>query len=272
MTEPFQSRIARELVIVDGPDATSFLQSLVSQDLDPISVGAGAHSLLLQPQGKLLVDFYIVRVADDAWWCICEAGFGAELAAGLSRFRIRVKAEVREEQVAALAVRGIEPPPSNGVVVYPVDWNGTPAFDAVGSEDAIDALSASIAAPVVDATAYEVARIEAGVPRQGLDTDDRTIPQEAGLDATAVSFTKGCFVGQELVCRIDTRGRVNRHLRRLRTNAGELRAGSAVTADGNEVGTVTSAAGTVALAMLRREVEPESVVAVAGVAAAVEAL
>jgi folate-binding protein YgfZ len=272
MTEPFQARIARDLVVVDGPDATSFLQSLVSQDLDPIPVGGSAHSLLLHPQGKLLADFYAVRTADDTWWCICEAGFGAELAAGLNRFRIRVKAEVRRAPVAALAVRGVEPPPSDGVVVFPVDWNEGAAFDAVGPAAAIDALAGKCDVPLVEAEAYEAARIEAGTPRQGLDTDDITIPQEAGLEVTAVSFTKGCFVGQELVCRIDTRGHVNRHLRRLRSNTGELRAGALVTAGDREVGSVTSAAGTVALAMLRREVEPASVVDVAGVAAAVEAL
>jgi folate-binding protein YgfZ len=157
-------------------------------------------------------------------------------------------------------------------VVFPVDWNGRVAFDAVGPVEAVDALAAECDVPVVDADAYEAARIEAGVPRQGLDTDDRTIPQEAGLEATALSFTKGCFVGQELVCRIDTRGHVNRYLRRLRSNAGELRAGARVTAGDREVGDVTSAAGTVALAMLRREVEPAAVVDVAGVAATVEAL
>jgi folate-binding protein YgfZ len=272
MTEPFQARIARDLVVVDGPDATSFLQSLVSQDLDPIPVGESAHALLLQPQGKLVADFYVVRVAPDTWWCVCESGFGADLAAGLNRFRIRVKAEVREEAIAALAVRGVEPPPTDGAVIFRVEWDGAAAFDAVGHDAAIVELSAACDVPLVDEAAYETARIEAGVPRQGLDTDDRTIPQEAGLETSAVSFTKGCFVGQELVCRIDVRGHVNRHLRRLRSDSGDLLAGATVTAGEREVGTVTSAAGPVALAMLRREVEPASVVDVGGIAAAVEAI
>jgi folate-binding Fe-S cluster repair protein YgfZ len=107
MTVAFQSRVARDLVVVEGPDATTFLQSLVSQDLDAIAVGASGHTLLLQPQGKLLVDFYVLRVGADEWWCVCEGGFGAELAAGLKRFKIRVKVELREETVAALAVRDV---------------------------------------------------------------------------------------------------------------------------------------------------------------------
>lgn len=272
MTVPFQARIARDLVVVEGPDATSFLQSLVSQDLDAVAVGASAHSLLLQPQGKLLVDFYVVHVAADVWWCVCEGGFGAALASGLNRFKIRVKVEVREQAVAALAIRGMQPAPAPDVQLVAVDWAGAPAFDALGNDAAIAALSADLDVPVVDIDGYEQARIVAGVPRQGFDTNESTIPQEAGLELVAVSFTKGCFVGQELVCRIDSRGRVNRHLRRLRIPQGDLARGATVVFEGREVGEVTSAAGPVALAMLRREVEPGARVEIGAIAAVVEAL
>ena len=123
----------------------------------------------------------------------------------------------------------------------------------------------------IDAVAYEAWRIEAGVPRQGYDIDESTIAQEAYLDRDAVSFTKGCFVGQELVCRIDTRGHVNRLLRRLRADV-PMAQGAGVEVDGKAVGTVTSAAGQVALALLRREVEPTSTVLVGSVTARVESL
>jgi tRNA-modifying protein YgfZ len=280
MTDPFQARIARDLVVVEGPDATSFLQSLVSQDLDAVAVGTAGHALLLQPQGKLLVDFYAAHVEPDAWWCMCEGGFGDALESGLSRFKIRVKADVRQVPVAALAIRGMQPEAAPDVQLVAVDWGGGLAFDAVGSEAAIAALSDRVDVPLLDADAYERARIEAGVPRQGFDTDERTIPQEAALELVAVSFTKGCFVGQELVCRIDTRGRVNRHLRRLRAPAGGpaegaagiMARGVAVVFEGREVGEVTSAAGPLALAMLRREVEPGVQVTAGAVEAVVEAL
>src|SRR6185369_9604711 len=75
MTVSFQARVARDLVVVEGPDSTTFLQSLVSQDLDALEVGASGHSLLLQPQGKLLADFYIVHIEPETWWCVCEWGF-----------------------------------------------------------------------------------------------------------------------------------------------------------------------------------------------------
>jgi len=273
MTDSFQASVERDLVVVEGPDATKFLQSLVSQDLDAIALGASGHALLLQPQGKLLVDFYVAHVEPDTWWCVCERGFGAELASGLNRFKIRVKASVTEVPVAALAVRGASASAGGtGVQFVAVDWPGGEAFEAIGPADAIAAVGTAVDAPVIDASAYERARIEAGVPRQGLDTDDRTIPQEAGLERFAVSFTKGCFVGQELVCRIDTRGHVNRNLRRLRASSGSLAPGAVVSLDGREVGAVTSTAGDVALAMLRREVEPGASVLVGDVAVAVEAI
>ena len=120
-----------------------------------------------------------------------------------------------------------------------------------------------------DAT-EDAARIAAGIPRLGIDLDDSTIPQEAELDVDAVSFTKGCFVGQELVCRIDSRGHVNRYLRLLEVADGATTVrGAVITADGREVGAVTSAAPGVALGYVRREVEPGSGVEVDGVAATV---
>ncbi len=119
--------------------------------------------------------------------------------------------------------------------------------------------------------AYEAVRIEAGIPRLGVDVDDRTIPQEAALERDAVSFTKGCFLGQELVCRIDTRGHVNRFLRRLEIPGAHVPVvGASVTVDGKVVGEITSVAEVpgegraVALAMVRREVEAPADATVAG--------
>jgi folate-binding protein YgfZ len=261
--------VDRDLVVVSGPDATSFLQSLLSQDLEPVAVGEAVHALLLEPRGKLVADLHAARVADDEWWCLCEAGIGAVLAAGLTRFRIRVKVDIedRSDSVAALAVRGDKAADlARGVdaVAVPVEWRSDPGIELIGPPDAIDAAQRVLTAggvPGIDAAAYEARRIEAGVPRQGYDIDESTIAQEAYLDRDAVSFTKGCFVGQELVCRIDTRGHVNRLLRRLRADV-PIPRGAAVEVAGREVGTVTSSAGPVALAMLRREAEPDTPVLV----------
>lgn len=123
-----------------------------------------------------------------------------------------------------------------------------------------------------DTVADDAARIAAGVPRLGLDIDDRVIPQEAELELDAVSFTKGCFVGQELVCRIDSRGHVNRFLRLLELGSGPTPdRGAPIEHGGRVVGEVTSAAGAVALGYVRREIEPGSEVIVGGRPATVRA-
>jgi hypothetical protein len=259
MTEGVFARIERDVVVATGPDATSFLQSLVSQDLEPIAVGESAHTLLLEPKGKLVVDLRAAHVADDEWWLVCEAGFGPVLAQGLGRFKIRVKVELedRSGEVAALAVRAAVDGPA-GIVSVRNDWPDAPGIEVVGEPAAVHTFAASLAQQGIaelDADAYEARRVEAGVPRQGYDIDETTIAQEAFLERDAVSFTKGCFLGQELVCRIDSRGNVTRLLRRLRADA-PLERGATVVADGKDVGTVTSAAGTVGLATIRRVVEP----------------
>ncbi len=264
----FAARLPRDIVVVRGTDATSFLQSLVSQDLDAVAVGATVPSLLLQPQGKLVAEFYAHHRADDEWWCVCEGGFGESLAAQLQRFKIRVQVEVEVRAEEALVVRGLGLLPAlpDGVVAIPVRWHPGPAFDLIGPVPALDVA-------MVDADTYERERILAGVPRLGADIDDRTIPQEAFLELDAVSFTKGCFLGQELVCRIDTRGHVNRLLRRLRAHEGaSIGTGAEVVAGDRNVGAVTSSAGNVALAMLRREVEPGATVTIGDVDATVEAV
>lgn len=269
------ARLDRGLVTVTGADAGSFLQSLLSQDLDPLRDGDGAHALLLQPQGKLLVDLRALRIDAETWWCDCERAFAPALADGLNHFRIRVKAEVADvsEGFDALAVRG-GLPGSLGVPIPDVqhghvawrdarlvraDWPGVPGVDVIGPAATVAAAREVLGHETVEPAEFERARVEAGAPRQGADIDERTIPQEAFLESTAVSFTKGCFVGQELVCRIDTRGHVNRYLRRLRLDA-VAPAGATVEAGGRAVGEITTAAGTVALAMLRREVEPAAAV------------
>jgi len=287
------------LVVVGGPDATSFLQSLVSQDLDAVADGTGAHSLLLSPQGKLEIDFRALRVADE-WWLDCDSGFGARLAERLGRYRIRVDVaiedrtsafallEVRGQEAAAhvAAATSVDVPGGNhahagwgSCRIVRADWSTMPGIDILGPAHEVrvarDLLVAAGVEPFAP-DAYEVVRIDAGVPRLGVDIDEATIPQEAFLERDAVSFTKGCFLGQELVCRIDSRGHVNRFLRHvdvegpIGSGTGVPDAGAAVVLDGREVGVLTSIAAVagearaVGLAMVRREVELPAVVMLRG--------
>jgi folate-binding protein YgfZ len=211
--------------------------------------------------------------AGDEWWLDTEPQAAERLASGLARFRIRVKADL-EDRTAATACASVvgapvdDPDPSLASVA--TAWGDRPGVDVVGPGDAVTAWVAACGLRVGARAELEVLRIEAGVPAQGVDIDESTIPQEAFLERDAVSFTKGCFIGQELVCRIDTRGHVNRFLRRLAiTGAAVPAAGADVRLDGKAVGAVTSAASVpgedrvVALAMLRREVEPPVAVTVA---------
>lgn len=270
-------RSDRGAVLVTGPEAFSFLQALVSADLDPLSDGQGARSLLLTPQGKLDVAFRLLRVGDDAW-LDSDPGTGEQLAASLNRFKIRVKAEVvdRSTEWGVVSVigpgaddrfRGAATPAEHhdhvaydGARLVRTEYG----FDIVGPQAVVDAaireLTASGISPV-GATAFDAFRVEAGVPVQPVDIDEKTIPQEAFLEIDAVSFTKGCFLGQELVCRIDSRGHVNKFLRRITNVEGDWpERGAEIVIDGKVVGAVTSVVerelGVGALGYVRREIEP----------------
>lgn len=271
-------RSDRGAVLVTGPEAWSYLQSLVSADLDPIGDGEGAHSLLLTPQGKLDVDFRLLRVGDEVW-LDGDPGFGPQLATSLNRFKIRVKCDVtdRSGSWGSLAVRGpaaLDAAPALGVavpaaphahvpfedaVVVRAPWPGGDGLDVVGPPPtvatAMERLNAA-GVPASGADAFEALRIIAGVPRQGFELDEKTIPQEAFLELDAVSFTKGCFLGQELVCRIDARGHVNKYLRRLTGIEDMPPRGAEIVAGEKVVGTVTSSAPGSALGYVRREIEP----------------
>ncbi|MGZ4800003.1 MAG: CAF17-like 4Fe-4S cluster assembly/insertion protein YgfZ [Acidimicrobiia bacterium] len=265
----------RDLVTVTGPDAFSFLQSLVSQDVDGLADGAVVSSLLLTPKGKVQSWFRLMRVGDDAWLDV-EAGFGESLREALERFRLRVmvKISVPEEPWGMVALRGaavVAPeavPPTSRVL--PVAWSTAPGVDVIGPRADL----VTIAAEGLDAEQYERDRIDAGIPRLGVDLDDSTIPQEAWLDRDSVSFTKGCYLGQELVARIDSRGHVNRVLRRLRPSDPNvtLARDAEVEVDGKVVGQITSAIPGLALGYVRREVDPPAAATVAGTPAMVEPL
>jgi folate-binding protein YgfZ len=252
----------RDVVRVAGPEATSYLQGQLSQDVAALAVGDSTCSLVLQPQGKIDVWARVTCVADDEFVLDTDGGFGAALVSRLARFKLRVKADIGALDWACVAVRGptsTAPPAQPGAVVARAAWPLIGGWDLLGPD-----LDPVPGVPVVSAGAYEVRRIEAGLPRMGVELTERTIPEEAGIVAASVSFTKGCYTGQELVARIDSRGgHVPHRLRGLRfgTDAPVPARGAEVEVGGRSRGTVTSAARhpeghVVALAYLSRDVEP----------------
>ena len=242
-------RLGRDVVLVAGPEAEAYLQGQLSQDVAGMAVGEGRDALLLEPDGKLCALVRATRTGDDRFALDVDAGFGEVVAARLRRFRLRTKADIEPVPWPCIALRGPAAPvpaaPSGGEGPWlvPVAVDGMAGADLLGP--GAEQLSPSEAHWCGDA-AWEAARIEAGVPVMGRELDGRTIAAEAGLVERTVSFTKGCYTGQELVARLDARGnRVARHLRALvAAPGGGLEAGDDLVdaATGKPVGRCTSAA------------------------------
>ena len=278
-TAPIAALAPRDVVSVTGADAVSYLQGQISQDVEAVAPGSSAWSLVLAPRGKVDAWFRLTRGGDGSFLLDLEAGFGPALIARLERFRLRVDVTFEMlEDWRMLAVRGtLAAHPSldavEAEVRAEVGWPGFEGMDLLGP-----AVAAPPGLPVSGAADLEVARIRAGWPAMGRELTDRTIPAEiGGLVEASVSFTKGCYTGQELVARIDSRGgHVPRPVRLLEIRTGEgVAPGAEITVDGKAVGHLTSAAAdevaavTVALGPVHRRVEPPAAAEVAGLPATV---
>ena len=254
--------LPRDFVRVSGPEATSFLQGQLSQDLDGMGPGTATLSFLLQPQGKVDALVRVTWLSDDDVVLDVDGGWGEAVIARLSRFKLRVKVDIGPLDWRCLAVRGPRSHElTDGHAALANDWPGLPGVDLVGPEQAVQ-VPAGVR--VCDLQAYESVRIEAGFPAMGRELDEKTIPAETGIVDRAVSFTKGCFTGQELVARIDSRGgNVPRHLRGVVVLTNVLPPpGAKVVVGDKDVGTLTSVGESlerrapVALAYVGRAVEP----------------
>jgi folate-binding protein YgfZ len=292
--------VDRDVLSVHGPDARSYLQGQCSQDLDPVAVGDSVESLILSPQGKVDAWVRITRTGEEHYVLDTDAGCGDGARARLERFRLRTDVTIERLDWACLSVRGpraadvaTDGPGAAGggpALALAVAWPGWSGVDLLGPRPPDDPeLVAWMPAGAVrcGTEAWEAVRIAAGVPVGGREVTGSTIAAEVGLVDRTVSFTKGCFTGQELVARLDSRGsKVARSLCGVVLPGGPRPPlGAAVwTADGtHEVGTLTSVARmpgsdeVVALSTLHRRVTPPEAVEVrwdadgTGVAVAAEA-
>jgi folate-binding protein YgfZ len=272
-------RSARGKLLVAGPDAAEYLQGQLTNDVEALAPGDGQYAALLDRKGHMQGDMRVLRPTTEELLLDTEPEALAAARRHLEMYSIGrdVKVtDVSEERAIlsligprAIEVAGTAALPENACEASTVA--GVECL-AVGTRVGIDLIAAAAdagrlrealgeaGAVEVSPEATEILRIEAGVPRFGAEMGTETMPAEAGIVADAISFTKGCYIGQETVARLHYKGRPNRHLRGLRLSA-PAEPGAALALGEKEVGKLGSAAvspalGPIGLAILRREAEP----------------
>jgi len=282
-------RSERGKLALTGSDARAFLAGQVTNDTVGLTAGSGCYAAFLTHKGKMLGDMRILAVGepDDELLLDTERSTLQALFDMIRRFKIGYDVELHKRTIQrgllslvgprARAIAGAENLPAeehahrageiagHAVRLIATDCGVDVLCDADDGDAIRGALEQAGAIPVSEA-ATEIVRVEHGRPRYGADLDDTTIPQEAGLNARAVSFTKGCYVGQETVARLFYRGKPNRHLRGLRLSepvatGAELRLGERTV---GKVATslVSPTHGPIALALVRREAAPGDTIGV----------
>ena len=246
-----------------GPDAVAYLNRMVSNDVEGLPPGGSCEALLLTPKARIVAPLVVWRRGEDDFLLLTEPEAGERLAHELVRARFAAKCEIAVEEHRSTVLLGPDDPASSRHERVANRDYGVPAIEVLDAEPPEDA-------EPISEDELERLRILARTPRLGRELDDRVMPAEAGLEERAISFTKGCYPGQEPVARLHFRGHPNRGLRVVALDGGELPAYDAELAlDGKVVGRVTSAApdrelGVVALAYVRREVPVEATLDLAG--------
>jgi folate-binding protein YgfZ len=274
--------LERDAIRLTGKDAVSFLQGQCSQDIAVLGVGDSTDALLLEPRGRIDALIRVTRTGEEELIVDTDGGYGGEVIARLERFKLRVKVDISALNWRCVAVRGPAaselPLRRDGSLRVASDWPGLSGFDFLG-----EALRGFDDVPLCESNAWQAARIEAGIPFMGSEIDEKTIPAEAGLVERCVNFNKGCFTGQELVARLDSRGsNVARHLRGI-VLAGDspnqdVIPGTELVSQDKVVGQVTSVAwspgmnATVGLAYVHRSVAAPLLVLAGGSDAEVRVL
>jgi tRNA-modifying protein YgfZ len=271
-------RSARGKLLVSGPDAAEFLQGQLTNDVEALDPGEGHHAALLDRKGHIQADMRVLRLAPDELWIDTEPEVLETLRGHLEMYKIGRDVQVADLTaeraiVSLIGPRSVEIAGTAALPAYaseqtvvhgvPCRVVGTPeGVDLIAGTGDAERLRAGLSAAgavEVDPQAVEILRIEAGRPRFGTEMSSATMPAEAGIVEDAVSFEKGCYIGQEPVARLHYRGRPNRQLRGLALSA-PVEAGSPLLLGEKEVGRVGSACvspirGPIGLAIVRREAE-----------------
>jgi folate-binding protein YgfZ len=281
-------RSERGKLALTGSEAKSFLHGQVTNEVEGLEPGRGCYAAFLTHKGKMLGDLRILDFGDELLLDTERVAL-QELFNMIRRYKLGRDVELhkRTVQMGLLSLIGPHARRVAGadalgeaehdnvraeiggepVVLVATDV-GVDVFCAADATEPVRAALAAAGAEPVPEEAAEVLRVERGRPRYGVELDDSVIPQEAGLNERAVSFDKGCYVGQETVARLFYRGKPNRHLRGLRLS-GPAATGDALVLGEKQVGRLATVAvspvhGTIALAIVRREAPPGTTLAVAG--------
>jgi tRNA-modifying protein YgfZ len=275
-------RSDRAKFVVSGSEAADFLQGQVSNDVEALEPGTGCYATILNAKGKLRTDLRILR-GEDHFWLDTEAIGHAVLRHMLETYSLGRDVSFRDLTSERALLSVIGPAAREALDVQPPDVEHSFVSGEHGlyvttdlGVDVIGEPGLELGVPTVSEEAAECVRIESGRPRLGYDMDAQTMPQEAGINERAVSFTKGCYVGQETVARLHYRGKPNRHLRGLRLPE-PVERGTEILLGDKVVGRVGSTCvsptlGPIALAIVRREAEPGDSVIVNGASAEVVGL
>lgn len=282
------SRRERAWLSVEGPDGAEYLQGQVTNDMEALEPGTGVYSALLDRKGRMQADMRVLRLSEEQFLIELEPEAHSASLRHLTMYSVGRDVTVNDRNgtlvlvsvvgPAAAQLTGLPPLASEydnqrveldgiGVRSVRTDAGLDLIVDPERADDLERALESRGVAAVTEA-ALEILRVEGGRPRYGREMTAETIPQEAGINERAVSFTKGCYIGQETVARLHYKGKPNRHLRGLRLGA-MAEPGAVVNLGERELGHVGTAVlspalGPIGLAILRREAEPGDTVTVDG--------
>jgi folate-binding protein YgfZ len=278
-------RSERGKLLVTGPDAAEYLQGQLTNDVEALAAGDGQYAALLDRKGHMQADMRVLRPAAEEIWVDTEPEALAATRRHLEMYSIGREVTVADvtAERAILSLAGPRSVEIAGTAALPQNACETASVAGVeclaaGTRDGVDLIAPAAeagrlreallaaGAVAVSLEAAEILRIEAGIPRFGAEMGNETMPAEAGIVEQAVSFTKGCYIGQETVARLHYKGKPNRHLRGLRLSA-PAEPGAALRLGEKEVGrlggaAVSPALGPIGLAIVRREAEPGTELAV----------
>ncbi|MEQ8226771.1 MAG: folate-binding protein [Rhodospirillales bacterium] len=243
----------RGVLAIAGEDARSFLQGLISNDINKVTDEQAIHAALLTPQGKYLHDFFIAEVADGTLLLDGERDRLSDLAKRLKLYKLRAKADISDQsddwRVAVLSggKTGLGDTPSRASVTAGGVLFNDPRLPALGARailpaDTAEATLTDLGLQAGDRAAYDLLRIGLGVPDGSRDlVIDKSILLESGFDElNGVDWNKGCYMGQELTARTKYRGLIKKRLMPVDIEGALPEPGTPVTLDGKEVGEVRS--------------------------------